>query len=72
MDKELVGKVLVLLHEKNHTVYELAKNLNVDDEIEILKVIVYLEVQNQITLKGFKTVYREDGGCIHLEIYGIY
>ena len=50
----------------------MTQELELKDEHEVMTAVCYLEKQNQITLKGFKKIYREDGGCIHLAIYGIY
>jgi hypothetical protein len=71
LDMELVSKALVLFHKKNYTIPELSQKLEID-EYKIMQIVAYLEIYNQISLKGFHEIYRQDGGCIHLAIYGIY
>lgn len=60
------------LTKEDSTIPSLCNKLGLNDEYEILKMIGELETENKITLKGFNTIYLEDGGAIHLAIYGIY
>ncbi len=68
--KKQEQEILSLLKQNNYSVPEIAERMCVKDEITILQIIGYLENNNKIELKEFKTIYREDGGCIHLALYG--
>ena len=70
IDKNLLEKVEQLLDKENYTIPSLCEKLKLQDEYEIMKVIGKLEIDNKISLKGFNTIYREDGGEIHLAVYG--
>jgi len=70
IDKNLLEKIKQLLDKENHTISSLREKLHLQDEYEIIKVIGKLETDNKISLKGFETIYREDGGEIHLAVYG--
>ena len=63
-------KILTILDREEHTVSSLCNELNIEDEHEVVKIIGDLENSGKVSLKGFKKVYREDGGEIHLAIYG--
>ena len=64
-------QILDTLKTQDNTIISLCEKLGLDDEYTLLQIIAELELDNKISLKGFKEVYREDGGYIHLAVYGI-
>jgi len=70
VDKNLLEEIEQLLNKENCTIPSLRDKLHLQDEYEIMKIIGKLETDNKISLKGFNTIYREDGGEIHLAMYG--
>ena len=63
-------QILDTLKTQDNTIISLCEKLGLDDEYTLLPIIAELESDNKISLKGFKEVYREDGGCIHLNLRG--
>lgn len=47
-----------------------ALGLGREDEHKIMKIVGDLEEEGIISIKRFMSIYREDGGLIHLAVYG--
>jgi len=69
INKDISEKILTILDREEHTISSLCNELNIEDEHEITKIIGDLENSGKVSLKGFKEVYREDGGEILLAVY---
>lgn len=70
-EQELKSLIKQLLDKENHTIPSIREKLGLNDEYSIIKIIGELETENKISLTGFDTIYREDGGSIHLAVYGV-
>lgn len=70
-EQELKSLIKQVLDKENLTIPAIRDKLGLNDEYGIIKIIGELETENKISLTGFDTIYREDGGCIHLAVYGV-
>ncbi|MFZ3167651.1 MAG: hypothetical protein WA130_08550 [Candidatus Methanoperedens sp.] len=69
--REEVKKELISQRSRNEdsTIPFLCQKLGIGNEFDVITAIGDLEITGEIVLTGFKTVYREDGGAIHLAKY---
>lgn len=54
---------------KRRTIPSLCEELGVSDDFILASIIGELESTGDVEMVDFKTVYREDGGAIHLARY---
>lgn len=66
--KDVIANML----KKELSIPEIRETLGLgrEDEHNIMNIVGELEEEGVISLKRFMPIYREDGGLIHLAIYG--
>ncbi len=70
LKKGITNKLSKLKEEgKDSTIPSLCNSFDVSDDFVVASIIAELESSGEAELVGFKTVYREDGGAIHLARY---
>ena len=57
--------------KKGLSIPQLCEETGAEDEYVIMDIIAGLENKKIVALNGFKKIYREDGGTIHLALYSI-
>jgi len=69
---ELIKRIKDLLTESENcmTIPQICKNLNIDDEFDVLSAIGDLESTNEVVMKNMKKFYRPDGSAAYLAEYG--
>ena len=63
-------KDLLIKSKKSMTIPQICKNLNIDDELDVLSAIAELEYINEVAMKGMKKFYQPDGCAGYLAEYG--
>ena len=71
---DLKGEIRRVLGEdakqgRGRTIPSLCEELGVSDDFILASIIGELESTGDVEMVDFKTVYREDGGAIHLARY---
>jgi len=66
---ELKTKILEHIKDSPKTVQDLCRDLRHIDDLEIASALLELNMEKKVALKGYKTVYREDGDGIDMGLY---
>ncbi|MDF1498697.1 MAG: hypothetical protein P1P85_05110 [Patescibacteria group bacterium] len=56
---------------KNFSITRLCNILDIRDDNIVASAMANLEAQGDVILSGFRKIYCEDGGEIHLSLYSI-
>ena len=73
-NKNLENKIIAALEESQETpmsVPQLCEKTGILDDYIVSSGVANLQIKKSVVFNRFKTVYREDGGEIHLALYSI-
>jgi len=72
MKEKLISEIARVLYDKKKlSIPQLCEILGIEDEFVVIEAVGKLEKEGSVELNGFKTIYREDGGEIHLALYSL-
>lgn len=63
-------KDLLIKSKESMTIPQICKNLNIDDEFDVLSAIADLESTDEVIMKGMNKFYQPDGCVGYLARYG--